>query len=66
MKEAWNPLEFKTTLLAFFVLELNQSVVEHEVIQEIVILPIVLTIIPIAIQIHVIVSEEIEQSFDCS
>ena len=66
MKKAWNPLEFKTTLLAFFVLELNQSVVEHEVIQEIVILPIVLTIIPIAIQIHVIVSEEIEQSFDCS
>ena len=65
MKKAWNPLEFKTTLLAFFVLELNQSVVEHEVIQEIVILPIVLTIIPIAIQIHVIVSEEIEQSFDC-
>ena len=66
MKEAWNPLEFKTTLLAFFVLELNQSVVEHEVIQEIVILPIVLTIIPIAIHIHVIVSEEIEQSFYCS
>ena len=65
MKKAWNPLEFKTTLLAFFVLELNQSVVKHEVIKEIVILPIVLIIIPIAIQIHVIVSEEIEQSFDC-